>query len=435
MSAGWDTTPQAELGVCVGVDQLVPGDAAGMQAYADRLRRVADGAGRVGELLARVDAGAMVGDYGTALRERVAAAPAPYDLTWLSLSAAADAVDALAASVREAQVAAQRAVELFNRGETATQSWEAAVEQQAAGALGPVLPPAVSDPGEEDRGQARRLLGAAQDEVARVAERTRAVLGEVAAAAPTFDRGFVAGAVDAWVGVGRFAMSAATDPWGTGAAAGQQTRHAVLHPRRTVGAALRAYDRAPREVAGGLLATAGPGVGAGIALKQASRADVHRPPPPARVGELALAPGPERVLPELEGLPLWKHVLHGEINHNGKGTGYHHRLDGQDGAGRKVVGPVTPGQFGTYQVPKVVFMRPDGSTTTKKNPTTFFPDAWSREQVRMAVSSAWQSRNRVTGPDRRWSGYTPVGMRISGYVDADGRPTTAYPAVAKQKSP
>ena len=81
----------------------------------------------------------------------------------------------------------------------------------AAGALGPVLPPAVSDPGEEDRGQARRLLGAAQDEVAGVAERTRAVLGEVAASAPTFDRGFVAGAVDAWVGVGRLAMSAATD--------------------------------------------------------------------------------------------------------------------------------------------------------------------------------------------------------------------------------
>lgn len=430
MSTTWDTTPQAALGVCVSPDQLVPGDAVGMHAYADRLRRVADGAARVGWLLSRVDAGALHGDYGTALRTRLASQPAPYQLTATALPVAARAVADLADTITRARLVARQAVAMVGDAELDSRAWQNARDRaDGPGLVGPVPAPAALDPGQAGRDRAGQLLAAAQAEVELAAQRARAVLLQVARAAPQIDGGYWRGAVDTWSGLLQFARDAVLHPRQTGAATGKQIRQTLADPAGAVSQEARQLARAPKEYVGGLASTAGLGaLGAGL-----RRVDV-RPAPPAP------SPGPQPTQPPwlkldvtpLDNPGLWQHLFVGGFGARNKPVGYHHRPGGVDVPGRKLAGPVTLGLFGTYRVDGVLFTRPDG-TTKKKKTSSFFPDSWSPEEVQTAVTEAWQSPNRRLDGEGGWSGFSSRGLKIEGYVGADGKPTTAWPHVPRSE--
>lgn len=419
MSAGWDTTPTAQLGVCVSPDELVPGDTASMTGYADRLRRISSGAARVSWLLNRVDAGALVGGYGAELRQRLAVEPAPYEQTALSLAVAADAVDELVSAVEDARVVARQAVGLWNQAQSTSRAWDTA-RQLHEDFPGPVPVPAAADPGEELREQAHRLLEGAQHDVATAAERTRAVLHEVARAAPRRDGGYGEGAVDAWKGILALGKSAVTAPLDTAGAVVGAVVGTLEHPVDSVGDAAKDAMRTPDEFVGGTLATAGVGAAARVLTRIEVR-DAPVPRPNSKEPRPFNFQGPP--IPE----STFHHVLDGEFPGK-KPHGYHHRVGGVDPKDRDSFGPRTEGPMGTYRIDGVRFTRADGKQKVKPT-SSFFPDHWSRFQVRVAVTQAWQGPHRNIGPNGTWSGYSFDGLRIIGYIGPDGLPVTAYPDI------
>ena len=117
------------------------------------------------------------------------------------------------------------------------------------------------------------------------------------------------------------------------------------------------------------------------------------------------------------------HILNAEVKANGSVVGGHSTGTGQvqviegtasapnaSGVYRakiKVADPNNPGQF----VPK----------TNNGGWSTMFPDSWSADRVKIEVDAAFQNRT-VNG--NKWSGTTPSGVRVEGYLQPK---TTVYP--------
>jgi hypothetical protein len=82
---------------------------------------------------------------------------------------------------------------------------------------------------------------------------------------------------------------------------------------------------------------------------------------------------------------------------------------------------------GTYMA-KVSFQLPDGTWASKDvDAHTMFPDSWSKPEVVHAVEEAFNNKTMI---GRKWYGQYN-GVKIEGYVDANGDLITAFPAKAQ----
>ena len=118
------------------------------------------------------------------------------------------------------------------------------------------------------------------------------------------------------------------------------------------------------------------------------------------------------------------HVLAGEINANGKATGYHAEF-AADGTAR-----ITPGASikqnsnGTYEAPVQIWDGARGQWVDKPGQgSTFFPASWSQARIEYEVTDAFK-----TGvPRTRFQGISPSGITIQFSWDAKNQRTTFYP--------
>lgn len=132
----------------------------------------------------------------------------------------------------------------------------------------------------------------------------------------------------------------------------------------------------------------------------------------------------------------WDHVFKGELNKAGKAVGYHYRPDGQDRYGVRTTLKSAPDDDGVYTgtVTQRVW---DGNTWVQKTAqSSFFPDNWSEDQVRHAVTRAVSEGSIIKdaegNPTNKWEG-TYRGITIQGYYDPETKAVkTAFPVYKKK---
>ncbi|WP_256250652.1 EndoU domain-containing protein [Pseudomonas sp. NBRC 111123] len=117
------------------------------------------------------------------------------------------------------------------------------------------------------------------------------------------------------------------------------------------------------------------------------------------------------------------HILSAEVKKNGSVVGGHSTAMGEvkvipgtasapnaQGvytAKVQVADPANPGQF----LPK----------TNNGGISTLFPDSWTADRVKVEVDAAFKNRTVV---GNKWSGTTPSGVKVEGYITPK---TTVYP--------
>ena len=119
------------------------------------------------------------------------------------------------------------------------------------------------------------------------------------------------------------------------------------------------------------------------------------------------------------------HIEKGEINRRGEAVGYHHRPNGLDPPGAKVVRIVQPPDANGVYRARVALRDPTtGAWIDKRAASTFFPDAMSDDAVIAAVLAAYHDgRMRRDG---EFIGDSGQGFMIEGWYHA-GRIVAAYP--------
>ena len=134
---------------------------------------------------------------------------------------------------------------------------------------------------------------------------------------------------------------------------------------------------------------------------------------------LALAPGDKWTATEP---PInLVHIDFGEINRHGEAVGYHHRPNGMDPDGARVLQIIqSPDASGVYRGRDPA----SGAWVRKKAPSTFFPDAMPDPDVVNAILAAFHnSQRRSDGP---FVGPSGRGFMIEGWFQ-NGRINAAYP--------
>lgn len=109
-----------------------------------------------------------------------------------------------------------------------------------------------------------------------------------------------------------------------------------------------------------------------------------------------------------------RHIFEGEVNRHGRLVGFHQAGAHPDRIVRILRGP---NALGVYEAEFRAFGRLKRST--------FFPDAWTREQVLAAIREACSAAGAPR--DGRLVGRTAQGMRIQMYLDGRGGIATAFP--------
>jgi Bacterial EndoU nuclease len=115
----------------------------------------------------------------------------------------------------------------------------------------------------------------------------------------------------------------------------------------------------------------------------------------------------------------------GEINRRGAAVGYHHRPNGVDPPGARVLKIVQPPDAsGVYRARVALRDRQTGAWIDKRAASTFFPDAMSDDQVIEAVLAAFH-HGQLRG-DGEFSGDSGHGFAIEGWYQG-GKIAAAYP--------
>lgn len=169
---------RAGLGQTRDPRELVPGLPEGLQRCADELRRQGERLESVGQELGRMDVPGWQGPASNAFWDRFAGEGTKWLLASEAMMAAADALTRHGETLAWAQEQAAQAIDLWERGEAATEQalaeHNALVEEArrranaVTSALDQVLPldvPQFFDPGAELRQQAEELLGRARQQV------------------------------------------------------------------------------------------------------------------------------------------------------------------------------------------------------------------------------------------------------------------------------
>jgi hypothetical protein len=141
--------------------------------------------------------------------------------------------------------------------------------------------------------------------------------------------------------------------------------------------------------------------------------------PPA----LALAPGDKWTTTDP---PInLVHIDFGEINRHGEAVGFHHRPNGTDPDGARVLQIIqSPDANGVYRARVSIRDPVTGAWVRKKVASTFFPDALSDDDVVDAVLSAFHNGQRRN--DGQFVGPSGRGFMIEGWFQ-NGRINAAYP--------
>lgn len=119
------------------------------------------------------------------------------------------------------------------------------------------------------------------------------------------------------------------------------------------------------------------------------------------------------------------HIDTGEINHHGEAVGYHHRYQGIDPAGARVLRIIQPPDAnGVYRARVAVRNPATGEWIDKRASSTFYPDAMSDDEVVASILSALHNgRRRGNG---EFIGDSGRGFMIEGWYQS-GRIVAAYP--------
>ena len=119
------------------------------------------------------------------------------------------------------------------------------------------------------------------------------------------------------------------------------------------------------------------------------------------------------------------HIDTGEINRRGEAVGYHHRPNGVDPPGARVLRIVQPPDASGVYRARVALRDPEsGEWIDKRAASTFYPDAMSDDDVIQAVLAAYRNgRMRRSGEFVGDSGH---GFMIEGWYQR-GRINAAYP--------
>ena len=119
------------------------------------------------------------------------------------------------------------------------------------------------------------------------------------------------------------------------------------------------------------------------------------------------------------------HIDFGEINRHGEAVGYHHRPNGMDPDGARVLQIIQPPDpNGVYRARVALHDPATGAWVRKKAPSTFFPDAMSDPDVVSAILSAFHDGERRN--DGQFVGPSGNGFMIEGWFQ-NGRINAAYP--------
>jgi hypothetical protein len=119
------------------------------------------------------------------------------------------------------------------------------------------------------------------------------------------------------------------------------------------------------------------------------------------------------------------HIDAGEINRHGEPIGYHHRANGVDPPGARVVRIVQPPDANGVYRARVELRDPaTGAWLDKRATSTFFPDRMSDAELVEAVLGAF--RNGHLRRDGRFDGDSGRGFAIEGWYRS-GRILAAYP--------
>jgi Bacterial EndoU nuclease len=119
------------------------------------------------------------------------------------------------------------------------------------------------------------------------------------------------------------------------------------------------------------------------------------------------------------------HIETGEINRRGEAVGYHHRTNGIDPLGARVLRIVQPRDTsGVYRAWVALRDPSTGAWIDKRAASTFFPDTMSDDEMIRAVLAAFHD-GHVRG-DGRFVGDSGHGFAIEGWYQG-GRIAAAYP--------
>jgi hypothetical protein len=119
------------------------------------------------------------------------------------------------------------------------------------------------------------------------------------------------------------------------------------------------------------------------------------------------------------------HIDRGEINRRGDPVGYHHRPDGLDPPGARVLAILQPPDAaGVYRARVEIRDPATGLWLDKRAASTFFPDRLSDAEVVAAILAAFRDGERRR--DGRFVGATGYGFVVEGWY-RQGRILAAYP--------
>jgi Bacterial EndoU nuclease len=119
------------------------------------------------------------------------------------------------------------------------------------------------------------------------------------------------------------------------------------------------------------------------------------------------------------------HIEYGEINRRGEAVGYHHRPNGDDPEGARVVEVVQPPDAkGVYRAQVALRDPATGAWVHKGAPSTFYPDSMTQGQVIEAILAAFKAGQ--FRPVGQFVGPSGHGFVIQGWYQC-GRINAAYP--------
>jgi EndoU nuclease-like protein len=119
------------------------------------------------------------------------------------------------------------------------------------------------------------------------------------------------------------------------------------------------------------------------------------------------------------------HIETGEINRRGEAVGYHHRPNGIDPPGARVLRVTQPPDANGVYRARVALRDPaTGEWIDKRASSTCFPDAMSDDEVILAVLAAFHNGQRHRGGE--FVGASGHGFMIEGWYQS-GRIVAAYP--------
>jgi Putative T7SS secretion signal domain len=159
---------------------LIPGDPNELRALSGRLSTLSQGLHGAGSSLQKIDAGSWQGDAAEAFKDVIKQQPGRYFAAGDAFGAASLSIQSFTNVLEASQAEASRAIGAYEDAQAATAAWE----QRRAIAHAAGHPFTESDPGEEGRAEAERILVGARELVDGAAENTQSGLQNAESGAP-----------------------------------------------------------------------------------------------------------------------------------------------------------------------------------------------------------------------------------------------------------